>query len=163
MNEYGYLLFDVCLLYIGCIFGTNIRHFKIFLELWNLTKYELFHRLLKKFNFYFLIMNSFKVCWLNSSIADSLVKIRDVKVRWSDHSAKCHSCVFSCFRSTSTFMYSSLLFFYVFFLLCHYFFIDWWLKRWENKIKNMTIRMNQIKHSTWQLYCKYERIWISAI
>ena len=116
MNEYGYLLFDVCLLYIGCMFGTNIRLFWIFLELWNLTKYELLHRLLKKFNGCFLIMNSFKVCWLNSSIADSLVKISGVKVRWSDHSAKYHSCVFSCFRSTSTFMYSSLLFFNVFFV-----------------------------------------------
>ena len=115
MNEYGYLPFDVCLLYIGCIIGTNVRYFWIFLELWNLTKYELLHRLLKRFNGCFLIMNSFKACWLNSSIADSLVKTYDVKVRWSNHSAKYHSCVFSCSRSTSTFMYSSLLFLNFFF------------------------------------------------
>ena len=163
MNEYGYLPFDVCLLYIGCIIGTNVRHFWIFLELLNLTKYELLHRLLKRFNGCFLIMKSFKACWLNSSIADSSVKIYDVKVRWSDHSAKYHSCVFSCSRSTSTFMYSSLLFFNFFCLMCHYVFIDWCLKRWEKKIKNMTNVMNQIKHSTWRLCCKYERIWISAI
>ena len=117
MNEYGYLPFDVCLLYIGCIIGTNVRHFWIFLELLNLTKYELLHRLLKRFNGCFLIMKSFKACWLNSSIADSLVKIYDVKVRWSNHSAKYHSCVFSCSRSTSTFMYSWLLFFN-FFVWC---------------------------------------------
>ena len=111
-----------------------------------LLNHELFQSLLIKFiNSRFLSQNPWR------------------QVRWSDHSPKYHSCVFCCFWSTSTFMYSSLLFFNVFFLLRHYVFIDWCLKRWEKKMKNMAIVMNQIKHSTWRLCCKYERIWISAI
>ena len=73
-----------------------------------------------------------------------------------------YGCLFSCFRGISTFMYSSLLFLTIF-LLCHYVSIDWCLKRLEKKIKNMTIIMNQIKHSTWRLCRKYKRIWVSAI